>query len=58
MLTLRILIRRVEDKGPNGLGGRITYTYYECATCTKRIAEAEAKAEAKYQDRQLFGDNN
>jgi hypothetical protein len=27
--------RFVEDKGPNGIGGRITYTYYECATCTK-----------------------
>jgi hypothetical protein len=24
----------VENKGPNGHGGRQTYTYYECMRCT------------------------
>lgn len=36
--------RYVEDRGPNGIGGRITYTYYECATCTARIVDEKAKA--------------
>lgn len=35
-------VKHVEDRGPNGHGGRLTYTYYECMACTARLADPAA----------------
>ena len=32
----------VIDQGPDGRGGRKTYTYYECFICTRRIETENA----------------
>lgn len=39
--------RYVEDRGPNGLGGRQTFTYYACDRCENKRREEAAKNTAK-----------